>query len=127
MFKNHLKISLRNLWKNRTLSLLNLVGLSIGVSSVLTLLFSVYAYYTANNNIPDQEQIVYLKTQLKDGNSYREVPYPLMDKIVSTSPEVIAGPIYTAGEIFGWNMEKKSFKTELITQILSFLRFLSYL
>ncbi len=97
MFKNHLKISLRNLWKNKTLSLLNLVGLSIGVSSVLTLLFSVYAYYTADNTIPEKENIVYLKTQLVDGNSYREVPYPLMEKIVSTSPEVVAGT-----HLHGW-------------------------
>lgn len=97
MFKNHLKISLRNLWKNKTLSLLNLVGLSIGVSSVLTLLFSVYAYYTADNSIPERENIVYLKTQLKDGNSYREVPYPLMEKIVSSSPEVVGGT-----HLHGW-------------------------
>ena len=53
MLKNHIKISLRNLWKNKTLSVLNLVGLSIGISSVLTLLFSVYAYYTAEAPIQD--------------------------------------------------------------------------
>ncbi|WP_281541436.1 ABC transporter permease [Maribacter aestuarii] len=97
MLKNHIKISLRNLWKNKTLSLLNLVGLSIGVSSVLTLFFSVYAYYTADEHIPDQETIFYLKTQLKDGNSYREVPYPLIEKVVSISPEVLAGT-----HLHGW-------------------------
>lgn len=31
MFQNHLKVSLRNLWKNRLLSSLNLLGLSIGI------------------------------------------------------------------------------------------------
>jgi len=97
MFKNHIKISLRNLWKNKTLSLLNLIGLSIGISSVLTLLFSVYAYYTADANIPDQEHIYYLKTHLKDGNDYREVPFPLLDKITATSPEVVAGT-----HLHGW-------------------------
>lgn len=97
MLKNHIRISLRNLWKNKTLSLLNLVGLSIGVSSVLTLLFSVYAYYAADEHIPDQENIFYLKTQLKDGNSYREVPYPLMEKVVNTSPDVIVGT-----HLHGW-------------------------
>ncbi len=91
MLKNHIKISLRNLWKNKTLSLLNLIGLSIGVSSVLALLFSVYSYYTANDYIPDQENIVYLKTRLNDGTEYREVAYPLLDVVVSSSPEVIAG------------------------------------
>ena len=97
MLKNHIKISLRNLWKNRTLSLLNLIGLSIGVSSVLALLFSVYAYYTADNAIPDQEQLFYLKTHLKDGSGYREVPFPLLDEIVNTSPQVMAGT-----HLHGW-------------------------
>ncbi|WP_350289101.1 ABC transporter permease [uncultured Croceitalea sp.] len=108
MFKNHLKISLRNLWKNKTLSFLNLIGLSIGVSSVLTLLFSVYAYYTADNNIPERDSIVYLKTKLKDGNEYREVPYPLLDKVINTSPEVIAGThLHGWGNIWLENGEKE--------------------
>lgn len=91
MLKNHLKLSLRNLWKNRLLSLLNLVGLSIGIGGVLTLLFSVYAYYTADVNIADQENIYYFKTITTGGDSYRENPYPLMDIIVETSPQVVAG------------------------------------
>ncbi|MBZ9650953.1 ABC transporter permease [Psychroflexus montanilacus] len=91
MLKNHFKISIRNLWKNKTLSLLNLIGLSIGISSVLTLLFSVYAYYTADEYIPEKDKIVYLKTILKDGNNYREVPYPLLDQLVENSTEVVAG------------------------------------
>ena len=91
MIFNHLKISLRNLWKNRTLSLLNLMGLSIGVSGVLALLFSIYAYYTADDCIPNRQDIVYLKTILKDGSSYREVPYPLLDQLIETSADVVSG------------------------------------
>ncbi|MFS4494267.1 ABC transporter permease [Maribacter sp. 2308TA10-17] len=97
MLKNHLKLSFRNLWKNRLLSSLNLIGLSIGVASVLTLLFSVYAYYTADANIADQENIYYLKTITTGGDTYRSTPYPLMDKIVETSPQVIAGT-----HLHGW-------------------------
>lgn len=97
MLKNHLKLSLRNLWKNRLLSSLNLLGLSIGIGSVLTLLFSVYAYYTADANVADQENIYYFKTITTEGDSYRENPYPLMDIIVETSPQVIAGT-----HLHGW-------------------------
>ncbi|WP_282178538.1 ABC transporter permease [Maribacter stanieri] len=97
MLLNHLKLSFRNLWKNRTLSFLNLLGLSIGIGSVLTLMFSVYAYYVADSMIPEQEHIYYLKTHLNDGNDYNEVVYPLMDKIKSTSPEVKAGT-----HLHGW-------------------------
>ncbi len=97
MLRNHLKLSFRNLWKNRLLSSLNLLGLSIGIGGVLTLMFSVYAYYVADNMIPDQDQIYYLKTHLADGNDYNEAVYPLLDKIKSTSPEVVAGT-----HLHGW-------------------------
>lgn len=97
MLRNHLKLSFRNLWKNRLLSSLNLLGLSIGIGGVLTLMFSVYAYYVADNMIPDQEHIYYLKTHLADGNDYNEAVYPLLDKIKSTSPEVVAGT-----HLHGW-------------------------
>lgn len=97
MLKNHLRLSLRNLWKNRLLSSLNLLGLSIGIASVLTLLFSVYAYYIADTNITDQENIYYFKTITTGGDAYRENPYPLMDIIVETSPQVIAGT-----HLHGW-------------------------
>ena len=97
MFKNHLKLSFRNLWKNRLLSSLNLLGLSIGIGSVLTLLFSVYAYYTADKNVEDQENIYYFKTITTGGDTYMENPYPLMDKILETSPQVIAGT-----HLHGW-------------------------
>ncbi|EDP71727.1 hypothetical protein FBALC1_04547 [Flavobacteriales bacterium ALC-1] len=91
MLKNHIKISLRNLWKNKLLSTLNLLGLSIGIGSVLTLIFSVYAYYNADSSIEDQENIYYLKTTTKGGDTYWETPYPLLKEIVKSSPEVIAG------------------------------------
>jgi putative ABC transport system permease protein len=71
--------------------MLNLIGLSIGISSVLTLLFSVYAYYIADAPIPDKEDIVYLKTFLKDGDDYNEAPYPLLERVISTSPDIEAG------------------------------------
>jgi len=97
MIKNHFKISIRNLWKNKTLSLLNLIGLSIGISSVLTLLFSVYAYYTADDTIPEKDTIVYLKTILKNGDDFRAAPYPLLDQILMSSPDAVSGT-----HLHGW-------------------------
>ncbi len=98
MIKNHIKISLRNLWKNKLLSTLNLLGLSVGIGSVLTLAFSVYAYYNADSNIENQENIYYLKTITKAGHSYNETPYPLLEEIVKASPEVVS-----ATHLQGWS------------------------
>ena len=101
MFINHIKISVRNLWKNKTLSLLNLIGLSIGIASVLALMFSVYKYYTADDVIKNKDDIYYLKTYLKDGNDVREVPYPMRDKVLSSSTDIIeATPLHSWGNIW---------------------------
>lgn len=97
MLRNHLKLSFRNLWKNRLLSSLNLLGLSIGIGSVLTLIFSVYAYYTADSNLEDQENIYYLKTTGTDGHTFMDNPFPLLDEIVKSSPDVLAGT-----HLHGW-------------------------
>ncbi|MEM9142515.1 MAG: ABC transporter permease, partial [Bacteroidota bacterium] len=112
MFKNHIVLSLRNLWKNKLLSFLNLLGLSIGIGSVLTLLFSVYAYYTADANIEDQENIYYISTRTPSGASYMDTPYPFMDKIMETSPQVVAGT-----HMHGWgNMWLEHGETEFQEQ-----------
>ncbi|WP_394748156.1 ABC transporter permease [Spongiimicrobium salis] len=91
MLKNHLKMSFRNLWKNRLLSALNLLGLSIGIGSVLTLIFAIYAYYSADDSLQDQENIVYLRTETREGAIYSETPYLLLDEILKSSPDVVAG------------------------------------
>ena len=97
MIKNYFKIAWRNLWKNKMLSTLNLLGLSIGIGSVLTLIFSVYAYYNADSNVVDQDNIYYLKTITTGGDTYSQTPYPLLQEIVKSSPEVIA-----ATHMQGW-------------------------
>lgn len=86
------------MWKNKLLSALNLVGLSIGIGSVLTLAFSVYAYYNADSNIENQENIYYLKTITTAGHTYNETPYPLLEEIVKASPEVVS-----ATHLQGWS------------------------
>jgi putative ABC transport system permease protein len=56
MFKNHLKIAWRNLWKNKTFSLINIAGLSIGVAACLLILQYVsfeLSYDQFNKNAED--------------------------------------------------------------------------
>lgn len=68
MFKLNLKIALRNLWKNKTSSLINVIGLAIGLAACLMLLVYVsYEWnfdrqaknadrtYTVINNIKDEK------------------------------------------------------------------------
>jgi len=45
MLKNHLKLILRNLWKNKVVSAINLLGLTLGIAcSLLLLMYVQYEY-----------------------------------------------------------------------------------
>ncbi len=105
MFKHYIKIAYRNLVKNRMLSLVNLLGLTLGLASIMTLVFVVHAYYNANGFIQEEENLYYLKTFTTTGHSYNETTYPLLDKIKSSCPDVVAGT-----HLIGWNQPWLSYK-----------------
>ncbi|MBD0288319.1 MAG: ABC transporter permease, partial [Flavisolibacter sp.] len=60
MFRNYLKISLRNLWKNRLYSLINVIGLATGLTSVLLVTLFVkdeFSYDSFHANAPQLYRI----------------------------------------------------------------------
>ena len=93
-----MKIALRHLWKNKLFSALNLVGLTIGLASIMTLLFGVYAFHSADDALKGREELYYLKTVGTNGESFMQTTYPLLGEIVNSSPKVKA-----ATHIQGWN------------------------
>ncbi|HEY0175865.1 MAG TPA: ABC transporter permease, partial [Pedobacter sp.] len=70
MFRLNFKIALRNLWKNRASSLINIGGLAIGLSACLLLL--LYADYEWNydKQFKDHDRIYQAMTNLYDGNGH---------------------------------------------------------
>src|ERR1700704_3901592 len=56
MFENYLKTTFRNLWKNKTYSFINIIGLAIGTLCCLYILLYVenqYSYDKQHNNAKD--------------------------------------------------------------------------
>ncbi len=90
MIKIYLKTGYRNLVKNKSFTLINLIGLSLGLASVMVLSLLVYEYLTANSIFKNQERMVYLKTYSKSGDGSNQTPFPLLDEILKTSPDVEA-------------------------------------
>jgi putative ABC transport system permease protein len=90
MFRQHLKISIRNLWKNKSFSAINIVGLSLGLASVMTLGLMVHQFLTADDIQVNKDRMYYLKTYSPDGNSYSQTPFPLLYEIQKSAPEVEA-------------------------------------
>ena len=98
MFKQHLKISIRNLWKNKSFSVINIVGLSLGLASVMTLSLLVHQYLTTDDIQINKQRMYYLKTYTPEGDSYKATAFPLLYEIQKSIPEVEA-----ATHIQSWN------------------------
>lgn len=90
MIKTAFKAAVRRLFKHKLFSLINVIGLSTGLASIMALVFLGYQYFTANKQLKDVGQLYYLKVTDSNGRSYMETPYPLLGEIVKSCPEVDA-------------------------------------
>jgi putative ABC transport system permease protein len=93
-----LKAAFRQLWNNKLFSAVNIIGLSVGLASVMALLIGVYMYLTSDNMHLDKDRMYYLKTTSASGNEYMQTTYPLLDEILKACPEVEGGT-----HAQGWN------------------------
>ncbi|PWK77366.1 ABC-type antimicrobial peptide transport system permease subunit [Mucilaginibacter oryzae] len=57
MFKNYFKIALRNFWRHKFFTFINVIGLSIGISSALVIYLIVHYDFTFNQNFDDSDRI----------------------------------------------------------------------
>ena len=57
MFKNFIKIALRNLWRQKAFSAINIFGLSIGISAALVIFLMTYYEFSFDRFILDREHI----------------------------------------------------------------------
>ncbi|MEJ7586146.1 MAG: ABC transporter permease, partial [Ferruginibacter sp.] len=71
--------------------MVNIIGLSVGVASVMALSLGVYMFITSDNMHRDMDRMYYLKTVGNDGKEHMQTTYPLLDEILKTCPEVEAG------------------------------------
>ncbi|WP_445956688.1 ABC transporter permease, partial [Yeosuana sp.] len=80
MFENYLKIALRNIWKSKIFSLINIIGLSIGLSAAFAIGAIINFDMTFDKFHLDSDRIYRITTDFigLDGVFYnRGVPVPL--------------------------------------------------
>lgn len=68
MFKLNLKIALRNLWRNKTSSFINVIGLAIGLSACLMLLLYVSYEWNFDKGFKGAGQVYQVLTNTLDEN-----------------------------------------------------------
>ncbi|RAJ27286.1 ABC transporter permease [Pedobacter cryoconitis] len=68
MFRLNLKIALRNLWRNKTSSVINIIGLAIGLSACLLLLLYVNYERDFDRHFKDADKIYQVMTNFQDAS-----------------------------------------------------------
>ena len=90
MFRHYLRISLRNIRKNKGFALINISGLSLGLACIMVLALLVHQYYTTDSFHENADRIYYLKTFSPNGLNYSQTTFPLLYEIQKACPEVEA-------------------------------------
>jgi putative ABC transport system permease protein len=68
MFSLNLKIALRNLWRNKISSIINIVGLAVGLSACLLLLLYVNYEMNFDRHFKDSDKIYQVMTNFQDAS-----------------------------------------------------------
>ncbi|MBS1600591.1 MAG: ABC transporter permease [Bacteroidetes bacterium] len=91
MLKNYLKIAFRNLVRNKTYTLLNVLGLTIGISACL-LIFLVIQFETSYDNFHPKKNSIYrlgTEFQSQDGVGYSAgVSFPVGPQLRLDFPQI---------------------------------------
>lgn len=92
MFRNYLKIAFRTLWKNRTHTLINLVGLSVAFGTGILLFLTTAFELSYDRFHTDADQIFRLNflSANRDGTPDRSstMPFPIMPALKAEFPEI---------------------------------------
>ena len=92
MFKNYLKIAYRNIIRNKTYSIINILGLAIGISCVLIIFMVAKTHLSFESHNSNSERIFRANkkyTMKGETNVNISTPYPLKNEAIETIPEIL--------------------------------------
>jgi putative ABC transport system permease protein len=91
MLKNYLKTAIRQLWRNKFYSLLNIMGLAIGLSSCLLIVLYVRDEVSYDQFHKNKDRIYRISEEFKTGETTMETgltPYKLAPDLKRRFPEI---------------------------------------
>jgi len=102
MFKNYLKTALRNLWKKKSFSAINIIGLAIGMSVSILMLLFVWNEVTYDRFNEDSQNIYRIALNIDAQGrilNIPSIPPPMGPALMDNFPEVTQiGRLRTTGE-----------------------------
>ena len=101
MLQNYLKIAWRNLWKHRTHTVINVLGLAVAFGSALLLCLTSAFELSYDRFHSDHDRIfkLYFSSTDRDGSPKKRasMPYPLLPALKAEFPEVVAATTWMSG------------------------------
>ncbi len=98
MWKNYLKIAVRNLWKQRSFSAINMLGMSIGMACCFVIIQFI-SFETSYDQHHEKGDRLYSMIYKMRGTTHDRVPPALSPKLVEYFPE-----IETAARLYARNL-----------------------
>ncbi|MCF0073034.1 ABC transporter permease [Dyadobacter sp. CY261] len=92
MFRNYLKIAWRNLWKSKTFSVVNIVGLAVGIAGVLLIIFHIRHELSYDQGFEKADRIyrVTYESKGEDDRHWAATPPPLAPALAQAFPQIEA-------------------------------------
>jgi putative ABC transport system permease protein len=94
MFKNHLKIALRQLARNKVFSGINILGLSLGMTLAILIAVFIKSEFSYDSWIPDKDHTFRVYRLWAGIHKTTWTPPPLAKKLKNDYPEVVAASGY---------------------------------
>ncbi|MEZ5039411.1 MAG: ABC transporter permease [Saprospiraceae bacterium] len=90
MFQNYIKTAWRNIVKNRLFSVINILGLSVGMTLLILIFLYIQHETSYNQTIPQQGQVyrIYKDFHRADGRKSAILPAPVSPAVMAEIPEV---------------------------------------
>ncbi len=129
MFKLNLKIALRNLWRNKGFTLINLGGLAIGLASCMILLLYVAYEYGYDKQFTDYDKTYVLYNNQKTASetfSFMAFPGQLRDEIKEKVPGVAKVSRLSYPEPMLLSYNQNNFKLNAVFGDPDFLKMFDY-
>ncbi|MBZ5855830.1 ABC transporter permease [Flavihumibacter profundi] len=129
MWKNYLIISFRNLTKNKSFSIINIAGLSIGMTATMLILLWVYNEYSWDKSYAKYDQVYHVMCNRNFNGQTTTGPdmmYPLPEAAKSAIPEIEHAAIASFGETTLLSHDDKRLNKNTITVSPEFLDIFNY-
>ena len=115
MFNNPLKLAFRNLKKNKSFSLINIFGLSLGMASCFLIILYVWHEFNYDNFHPNGDRLYRIEYTLDRGDELKlaRIPSPINPALADYFPEIEASSRFYPRELsVELSESKKQFELE---------------